>query len=77
EVAQAIADDLRWLGLDWDGHFRQSDRLDVYRAAAERLKASGRLYPCYETPEELELRRKLQLARRLPPVYDRAALKLS
>lgn len=77
EFAQAIAEDLRWLGLDWDGHFRQSDRLDLYHAAAERLKASGRLYPCYETPEELELRRKLQLARRLPPVYDRAALKLS
>ncbi len=75
--ATGIADDLRWLGLTWDSHFRQSDRLDVYHAAAERLKASGRLYPCYETPEELELRRKLQLARRLPPVYDRAALKLT
>lgn len=77
EFATAIGDDLCWLGLTWDSHFRQSDRLEVYYAAAERLKASGRLYPCYETPEELELRRKLQLARRLPPVYDRAALKLT
>jgi len=77
EFATAIGDDLRWLGLTWDSHFHQSDRLDLYHAAANRLKASGRLYACYETPEELELRRKLQLARRLPPVYDRAALKLS
>lgn len=77
EFARGIGDDLRWLGLTWDSHFHQSDRLGLYHAAAERLKASGRLYPCYETPEELELRRKLQLARRLPPVYDRAALKLT
>ncbi len=77
EFAAAIEEDLAWLGLRWDEFARQSDRLDQYMAAAERLKASGRLYPCYETAEELDLRRKLQRARGLPPVYDRAALKLS
>ncbi|MGE5146519.1 MAG: glutamate--tRNA ligase [Candidatus Eiseniibacteriota bacterium] len=67
--------DLRWLGLDWDGYARQSERLGRYAAAAERLKAEGRLYPCYETPEELELKRKIALSRGLPPIYDRAALR--
>lgn len=75
--ARGISEDLIWLGLQWDDHFKQTDRLANYDAAAEKLKASGRLYPAYETAEELELRRKLQLARRQPPVYDRAALKLS
>jgi glutamyl-tRNA synthetase len=72
----AIEEDLRWLGLYRDSCARQSDRLAVYRAAAERLRASGRLYPAYETPEELEYKRKRQLARGRPPVYDRAALRL-
>ncbi len=48
EYAEAITHDLRWLGLDWDEMIRQSDRLDRYAAAAERLKATGRLYPCFE-----------------------------
>ncbi|WP_370152647.1 glutamate--tRNA ligase [Ferrovibrio sp.] len=77
EFAAGIADDLRWLGLDWDSFVRQSDRLGHYAAAAEALKKAGRLYPCYETAEELELRRKIQLGQKKPPVYDRAALKLS
>jgi glutamyl-tRNA synthetase len=77
EYAAAIEEDLIWLGLDWDERFRQSDRLDRYRAAAERLKESGRLYPCYETAQELDLKRKHQLANHRPPVYDRAALRLS
>ena len=55
--AAAIERDLSWLGLAWDRFARQSDRLDRYRAAAERLKEAGRLYPCYETAEELELAR--------------------
>lgn len=75
--ADAIQADLRWLGLTWDAFARQSDRLDHYAAAAERLRADGRLYPCYETAEELGLKRKHQLASGRPPVYDRAALKLS
>jgi glutamyl-tRNA synthetase len=77
EYAASIAEDLGWLGLDWDEEARQSERLDRYRAAADRLRAAGRLYACYETPEELETRRRLLLARRRPPVYDRAGLALS
>jgi glutamyl-tRNA synthetase len=77
EYAEAIAHDLRWLGLDWDEQFRQSDRLDRYTEAAERLKQSGRLYPCFESAEELRAKRELQLKRRLAPVYDRAMLKLT
>jgi glutamyl-tRNA synthetase len=77
EFARAIEADLRWLGLDWDAFARQSDRLDRYALALDRLRAAGRLYPCYETAEELEAKRRRQLARRLPPVYDRAALALT
>ena len=77
EYAEAIAHDLRWLGLDWDELHRQSDRLDRYAEAAERLKQSGRLYPCFESAEELKAKRDQQLKRRLAPVYDRAMLKLT
>jgi glutamyl-tRNA synthetase len=77
EFARGIEEDLRWLGIDWAKEVRQSDRFDLYGAAVEALKREGRLYPAYETPEELELKRKRQLARRRPPVYDRAALKLT
>src|SRR3546814_425572 len=76
EFARAIEDDLRWLGLEWDEKAVQSERLDRYAAAA-RLKAAGRLYPCYETPEELSLKRKVALTAGRPPIYDRAALALS
>jgi glutamyl-tRNA synthetase len=75
--AAIIEDDLKWLGLKWDEFARQSDRIDTYEAAAAKLKAAGRLYPCYETAEELALRRKVQLSQGKPPVYDRAALKLT
>jgi glutamyl-tRNA synthetase len=77
EFAQAVETDLAWLGIVPDLFFRQSDRTALYDAAAERLKQSGRLYACYETPEELERRRKRQLGRGQPPVYDRAALNLT
>ncbi|MFG1320053.1 glutamate--tRNA ligase [Xanthobacter autotrophicus] len=77
EYAVAIATDLAWLGIAPDLTFRQSDRIADYEAAAERLKAAGRLYPAYESEEELELKRRLQRARGLPPVYDRAALALT
>jgi glutamyl-tRNA synthetase len=77
EFAAAIRADLRWLGLEWDDEFRQSERLERYRAAAERLKAAGRLYPCYETAEELEAKRRRALRAGKPPVYDRAALALA
>lgn len=77
EYEQAIRRDLRWLGLDWDLEARQSDRMAFYEAARDKLIAAGRLYPCYETPEELELKRKARLSAGMPPVYDRAALKLT
>src|SRR5688572_25378976 len=77
EFAAGIREDLAWLGLDWTSEVKQSERFTLYAAAVEKLKASGRLYPAYETPEELELKRKRQLARGKPPVYDRAALKLT
>jgi glutamyl-tRNA synthetase len=74
---EAIRADLGWLGLTPDGEVRQSERFDLYEAALERLRAAGRVYPAYETPQELELKRKVALGRGLPPVYDRAALALS
>lgn len=77
EFARAIEEDLAWLGLSWDEKAVQSERLDRYAAAAGRLKQSGRLYACYETPEELGLKRKAALSAGRPPVYDRGALKLS
>ncbi|MCF4164404.1 glutamate--tRNA ligase [Zavarzinia compransoris] len=77
EFAAAIEADLRWLGLHWDDFARESDRFARYDAAVERLKRDGRLYPAWETADELDLRRKLQVARGVPPVYDRAALRLS
>jgi glutamyl-tRNA synthetase len=77
EHEQAIETDLSWLGLAWDSKANQSDRFDAYDAAAAKLKQDGRLYPCYETAEELDYKRKRQMARGAPPVYDRAALKLT
>ena len=77
EYETAILEDLAWLGLHHDIFARQSDRADRYREAAERLKAAGRLYPCYETADELDRRRKRQIAAGRPPVYDRAALNLT
>ncbi len=77
EFAEGIREDLRWLGLTWTLEERQSLRVARYEDAAEVLKRSGRLYPCYETGDELDRRRKRQLARQAPPIYDRAALKLT
>lgn len=77
EFAAAIPEDLAWLGVIPDASIKQSERLALYDEAAERLRAAGRLYPCYESADELDRRRKRQLARGLPPVYDRTALKLT
>jgi glutamyl-tRNA synthetase len=74
---EGIREDLAWLGLAWDEEHRQSLRFDRYEAAFERLRESGRVYPAYETAQELDLRRKVQLSRGKPPVYDRSALQLS
>jgi glutamyl-tRNA synthetase len=75
--ADAIREDLEWLGLTWDREERQSSRLDRYAAAADKLRDMGRLYEAFETPTELDLKRKKQLNMGRPPVYDRAALALS
>lgn len=77
DYVDAIRADLRWLGLDWDSEERQSARLTRYEAAFDALKAAGRIYPCYESAQELEVKRKIALGRGLPPIYDRAALKLT
>lgn len=75
--ARGIITDLAWLGLAHDLTAKQSERFSKYDAAFEKLKTDGLIYACYETPEELELKRKRQLSRGKPPVYDRAALDLS
>jgi len=77
EFADGIREDLRWLGLEWDREETQSTRLARYDEIAGQLRAAGRLYECFETPTELDLKRKKQLNMGLPPVYDRAALKLT
>ena len=77
EYTAAIGEDLRWLGIDWDSEEHQSKRFDRYKLAAENLTSAGRLYACYETPEELDVQRKMQASRGLPPIYNRAALKLT
>lgn len=77
EYTALIQKDLTWLGLNWDSTFKQSDRMDHYTKAMDLLKKSGRAYACYETADELALKRKVQLNRGLPPVYDREALTLT
>lgn len=72
--AAAIVQDLEWLGIAPDETVRQSERVELYDAAVERLKQAGLIYPCFETAEELETKRKRRLTRRLPPIYDRAGL---
>jgi len=77
KYTKAIRADLKWLGIDWDYTFHQFSRQDLYNDAIENLKSSGRLYACYETPEELNFKRKSQLKKGLPPKYDREGLFLS
>jgi len=77
EYVEGLKEDLTWLGLKWDRVERQSERLDKYRAAADKLREMGRFYEAWETPTELDLKRKKQLNMGKPPVYDRAALNLT
>jgi glutamyl-tRNA synthetase len=77
EYVDALKADLEWLGIAWDREERQSLRLDRYAEAADQLRAEGKLYECFESPTELDLKRKKQLNMHKPPVYDRAALALS
>src|SRR5690349_21126384 len=75
--ADAIMQDLRWLGVTWDDCIRQSDRLPLYQDAIERLKRDGLLYPCFETEEELKAKLEFRRKRGQPVVYDRAMLRLT
>ncbi|MCE8008392.1 glutamate--tRNA ligase [Aestuariivita sp.] len=77
DYVDGIKTDLEWLGLTWDRVERQSDRLDRYAEASDKLREMGRFYEAFETPTELDLKRKKQLNMGKPPVYDRAALALS
>ena len=77
EYVDAIRADLAWLGLQPDGEERQSARLEIYEQAFDKLRAAGRVYRCYETAQELDLKRKVALGRGLPPIYDRGALALT
>lgn len=77
EYVAAIKADLAWLGLMWDREERQSARLTRYEAAFDVLRAAGRIYPAYESAQELEVKRKIALGRGLPPIYDRASVDLS
>ena len=77
ENVDDIMEGMKWLGLTWDSFARQRDRNADYDRAIQKLKDNGRLYPCYETEEELALKRKALLAQGLPPIYDRAALNLT
>ena len=77
EYEPAIETDLAWLGLEWQESFRQTDHLDRYEAAAERLRQSGRLYPCFENEDELKAKREARIRAHKPPLYDRAALRMT
>lgn len=77
EYEAAIRESLRWLGLDWDSEAKQSERFERYSEVTAKLIADGRVYPCYETAEELDMMRKKLMTKGLPPIYDRSALKLT
>lgn len=77
EYEEAIKEDLSWMSINWDSLEKQSSRLSNYDDALETLLDKKRAYPCFETAEELSLKRKGQLSSGKPPVYDRSALKLS
>ena len=77
ESENLILEDLKWLGFKWDEFYKQSHHFPKYNEALEYLKSIGRVYPCYETKDELSLKRKIQASQGIPPVYDRASLQLS
>ena len=76
EYEENIKSDLNWLGIDWETTDRQSTRIKNYNDALKKLFENGRAYRCYETQEELSLKRKAQLMSGKPPVYDRQGLNL-
>ena len=77
EYEAVIRESLQWLGLVWDSEAKQSQRFERYREVTAKLLGDGRVYPCYETAEELDMMRKKLMTKGLPPIYDRSALKLT
>ena len=77
EFEDSIKADLKWLGLDWSYTFNQSSRVQIYNDKINTLKNYKRLYPCFETEEELALKKKSLLSSGKPPIYDRSSLNLS
>ncbi|MDR0632331.1 MAG: glutamate--tRNA ligase [Holosporaceae bacterium] len=77
ESENSILEDLKWLKIQWDEFYRQSANFEKYKIAIDHLRKNDRIYPCYETKEELSLKRKIQISAGIPPIYDRASLKLS
>ncbi|MBA4249468.1 MAG: glutamate--tRNA ligase [Candidatus Puniceispirillum sp.] len=77
EYVESITQDINWLGLSYDKFFKQSDRFSRYTEIMEQLVKDGHLYPCFETNDELEFKRKQLLSKKLPPIYDRSSLKLT
>ena len=75
--AEAIAHDLTWMGIEWNETFRQSDRLELYTAAADRLRQANRIYPCFEGDDELRAKRDQQIKRGKSPIYDRGMLRMT
>ncbi|MDR2666842.1 MAG: glutamate--tRNA ligase, partial [Holosporales bacterium] len=77
EYEDAIYEDLKWLGINYDETFKQSERICRYQETMQKLLENGDVYKCYETQEELEYKRRLLISKRQPPIYDRAALSLT
>lgn len=77
ESENLILEDLKWLGIEWDEFYKQSNHFQNYDKALKYLKSIGRIYPCYETKDELSLKRKVQVSKGVPPIYDRASLNLT
>ena len=77
EYEEKIKRDLSWLGISWNKSFNQSDRKKIYDQSIEKLKNDNRLYPCFESQEELSLKKKSQLTSGKPPIYDRSSLDLT
>ena len=77
EYEEKIKRDLSWLGISWNKSFNQSDRKKIYDQSIEKLKKDNRLYPCFESQEELSLKKKSQLTSGKPPIYDRSSLDLT
>lgn len=77
EYIDGVAEDLEWLGISWSETFKQSERLGIYNNFLAKLKAENLVYPCYETPEELDYKKKLQIAMKRPPIYDREMLNIT